>query len=294
MQTARGRSEPEVVPVAEWDKPEFDFLVPEPEYPMPALGVRWCARELIRPEIPVPTAKVYRYALIKFALDGQGSFASGDAITTVRNGSVFWTLPGYDSVISTLPNHSLANYAVCLFGTELATLVRHHLGAPSGAAPLHNAHRVRSIFENILEEAIAGGPEASGNCAHLAHVLLQRIGANMIGGHLRKNTLTRRTFLRCREYMNRHFAAIHSLVDVSGPCGLTQQHLCNLFDKFEGCTPHAYLKQRKMAKAEDLLSSGTLSIADVARAVGYSNPRSFSRNFRSVFKRNPAQYRKSR
>lgn len=89
-------TEPEVVPVAKWGRPEFDFLMPEPEGAIPALGVRWCARKLSRHETPVPTARTYQYAVIKFALDGQGSFASGDTITTIRKDFVFWTLPSHD------------------------------------------------------------------------------------------------------------------------------------------------------------------------------------------------------
>jgi len=60
----------------------------------------------------------------------------------------------------------MTSYALFLFGTEIETLVQHHLCASSGTAALHNAHRVRSIVEDILEEAIAGGHKAISNCLH--------------------------------------------------------------------------------------------------------------------------------
>ncbi len=50
----------------------------------------------------------------------------------------------------------------------------------------------------------------------------------------------------------------------------------------------------RMANAERLLDNPGLSVAEVARMVGYGDPRHFSRQFRRETGKSPTHYRRAR
>jgi len=72
---------------------------------------------------------------------------------------------------------------------------------------------------------------------------------------------------------------------------LSKYHFLRLFKSTYGQSPHQYLQQVRLAKARELLQHSSLSVADIADAVGFENSPSFSRLF---FQRQgiyPSQYR---
>ena len=52
-----------------------------------------------------------------------------------------------------------------------------------------------------------------------------------------------------------------------------------------------YVKRLRIARACELLITTTMSVADIARAVGYPDPFYFSRQFRRVRDCSPTQFR---
>ena len=62
--------------------------------------------------------------------------------------------------------------------------------------------------------------------------------------------------------------------------GLSPSRLSHLFKQHTGRSIPAYIEQRRMERAEDLLRMTERSVSEVARAVGYDDPLYFSRRFR--------------
>jgi AraC-like DNA-binding protein len=71
--------------------------------------------------------------------------------------------------------------------------------------------------------------------------------------------------------------------------GLSPFHLIRAFRKHVGLTPHAYLKQLRIARAQSLLRGG-LSIAEVALAAGFSDQSHLTREFRRSLALTPGRY----
>ncbi|HAT11319.1 MAG TPA: hypothetical protein DCS97_12180 [Planctomycetes bacterium] len=60
-----------------------------------------------------------------------------------------------------------------------------------------------------------------------------------------------------------------------------------------GAAPLAWLRQRRLERAAELLSGAQRPVAEVATAVGFSDPFHFSREFRIAFGMAPRDYRKA-
>lgn len=73
--------------------------------------------------------------------------------------------------------------------------------------------------------------------------------------------------------------------------GVSPSHLGALFRQATGGGILAHQTSVRMARARGLLDRTTLSISEIARAVGYDDPLYFSRQFRARHGQSPRQYR---
>ncbi|OBK24576.1 AraC family transcriptional regulator [Mycobacterium asiaticum] len=85
-----------------------------------------------------------------------------------------------------------------------------------------------------------------------------------------------------------------SLRDVADEVGMTPGHLTTVVRRRTGKTVQDWIIERRMTEARDLLSESDLSVGEVARRVGISDPGYFSRLFGRVHGRTPRQWRATR
>jgi AraC family transcriptional regulator len=97
---------------------------------------------------------------------------------------------------------------------------------------------------------------------------------------------------RVTKYMQERLDEPISLQDVAGVLGLSRFHVCTAFRQATGFTPHQWLVRLRMTHARRLLSDRRLSITDVALAVGYQTPSSFSQAFRAEVGTTPRDFRR--
>ena len=79
--------------------------------------------------------------------------------------------------------------------------------------------------------------------------------------------------------------------DIADFCGLNRSYFGKIFRENLGKTPQEFLISYRMSKATELLRLTTLSIGDIANAVGYTNPLHFSRAFKNVYGFSPREWR---
>jgi AraC-like DNA-binding protein len=75
--------------------------------------------------------------------------------------------------------------------------------------------------------------------------------------------------------------------------GVNQTKLKALFKTVYGTTIHEFTQRLRMEKASELLAKGDLTIAEIAYAVGYEFPASFTHAFRKFYGHSPRQGRKA-
>lgn len=75
--------------------------------------------------------------------------------------------------------------------------------------------------------------------------------------------------------------------------GLSIWYLPRLFKKHTGISFGEYLRNLRLKKAEQLLQDSTLSIKEIAAAVGYKYVSDFDHHFKSAYGICPGEYRRS-
>ena len=103
------------------------------------------------------------------------------------------------------------------------------------------------------------------------------------------------------EFMNRLVGLLQENVsesefNVKAMCDamhLSHMHFIRKVKQLTGKKPIDLLKSYRMKRAKELLSQGSLTIAEVAYQVGFDLPNSFSRTFKKEFNMTPTQYAKS-
>ena len=83
-----------------------------------------------------------------------------------------------------------------------------------------------------------------------------------------------------------------SVQELADEVHLSAGRLQRLFKQETGAHISDLMAEQKLQKAAHLLSSGVLSINEIAHAVGYSHHSSFTRAFGGRFGRSPKQYRR--
>ncbi|HUQ12461.1 MAG TPA: AraC family transcriptional regulator [Steroidobacteraceae bacterium] len=144
-----------------------------------------------------------------------------------------------------------------------------------------------------FEAAFAQGEDPSAGMAREAAVL------GLIAGLLTHSTAPRRSearavpdVSRARERLDADPAAPVTLDDLAQECSLSRYQLLRAFSRAFGLPPHAWLVQRRLARARQLLRAGT-PLAEAAAAAGFSDQSHLTRCFARQFGVTPGRYARS-
>jgi len=94
------------------------------------------------------------------------------------------------------------------------------------------------------------------------------------------------------EYLDSRFTENVALSELSRAAGLSEFHLLRLFRAEVGLPPHAYLIQKRIDRARQLLSEG-LPITQVSLDTGFADQSHFTRAFTRIVGVTPGRYRRN-
>jgi AraC family transcriptional regulator len=131
------------------------------------------------------------------------------------------------------------------------------------------------VLERIAHQLLRGlcEPHPDGRLA--AQVLAQELARHLIAAHsnLAPRTPTRYMMApgklrRTEEFIRANLSREISLQQLADAAGMSLYHFAKTFKQATGRAPHRYLTEQRLRQARVLLHDATLSISDVARAVG--------------------------
>lgn len=168
-------------------------------------------------------------------------------------------------------------------------------GQSSGLLQLTVPATRQALWDTVIEsiEAELAARKEGYRQAALAHLTLLLIDvarlAGDVVGDLRRSgePLLAEVFT----VIDRHRGEPLSLSDVARELGMTPGHLTTVVRRRTGRTVQEWIIERRMAEARSLLSDTELSVAEVARRVGMSDPGYFSRQFRRTHGASPRAWR---
>ena len=111
------------------------------------------------------------------------------------------------------------------------------------------------------------------------------------GSVLDRNTA--RSLAETRQYMEEHLDEPLTISTLSRRACLSATTFKAGFRRLYGLPVHAWLRQRRMERAAELLRGSSLSVLGVAQSVGYGSASQFTAAFRRQYGVTPARFRKN-
>jgi AraC-like DNA-binding protein len=97
-----------------------------------------------------------------------------------------------------------------------------------------------------------------------------------------------------RLHIDRHYARPLPVTRLARLAGLSTYYFIRAFRAETGQTPHQYVRERRLARAKELLVTTPLPVTEICDAVGFQSLGSFSSLFRRMTGETPATYRAAR
>jgi len=105
---------------------------------------------------------------------------------------------------------------------------------------------------------------------------------------------------RAEGVLNDYFNDAKGLVDglpsvrqVAEQLNVTPHYLSDMFRSLTGQNTQQHIHNRLIEKSKEMLSTGNLSIAEVAYQLGFEHPQSFNKLFKRKTKLSPLEFRQS-
>lgn len=230
------------------------------------------------------------YRVIVYVARGAGFFVGCRGRVELSSGMIYTRAPGPPNEYGCSPDDPLEVFMVSVVGAEARKLFSRCVPTANHAFAIGNAHEVAQVFELMVEQAAGEAPFASQICDRYAAALLTLIRQGVLEMPV-ANSRARQTYLEARQYIRGRFLRLRTAGEVASHCGVTQAHLCRLFRRFGDDSPHAYLQRLKMNHAAHLLATTPKTVKEIADALGYPDPFSFSKSFKKWHALSPRQYR---
>ena len=101
----------------------------------------------------------------------------------------------------------------------------------------------------------------------------------------------REAFGRVREYVYAHLDSKLAVDALAQVVGMSTSQFSRTFHKAVGLSPHTYVIQCRVTRAQELLVTTRLPLTEIALAVGFADQSHFSRRFRQLIGVPPLQFR---
>jgi len=191
------------------------------------------------------------------------------------------------------------NVVVCAISQPFLERVEAELDKrPSG--PLYQLYGtdepiLRDLIVLLAKEAEAGGPGGKVYAESLSTALATRLLFAARSQQQPSNTTSplHRPILRLvLDHMEAEFDNDLTLTQLAAESGYSRTHFSRMFRGATGQSPHRYLLDLRLKKAQSMLDSRSLSLIDIALACGFSSHAHFTTAFRSRFGLSPSAYRR--
>ncbi|MBI9095403.1 MAG: AraC family transcriptional regulator [Sphaerochaeta sp.] len=223
---------------------------------------------------------------IHYFVSGSGTFTNGSNWYTIAPGSLFVTSGEKEHSITSDEGANLTYYATlvsCPGQESLFTKLENK-------HPLHIGTNWRFFFEEVRDKALSTKEELRLSACHqllgfLYNLLAGSVSERTTGSHVRLEKAIR--------HMQRHVFDNLSLSQIASHVGLDPSYFVRLFKKRMNTTPMKYYSSLQLEAARALLTSGDLSIKEIAAKLQFCSEFHFSKQFKASTGSSPSLYRKT-
>lgn len=149
---------------------------------------------------------------------------------------------------------------------------------------------VRNRLARILEEMRYESEEERVSTFLKILLLLSNKDNGQSIGIWRKVDPVEQRMMQIRTFVSCNISREFSLQEVASHVGMNMSAFCTFFKRHSGTTFIAYVNQKRLDMACQLLKRGGMPVSEVCSASGFGSPAYFSRLFRKTFGIPPSQY----
>jgi AraC family transcriptional regulator len=133
---------------------------------------------------------------------------------------------------------------------------------------------------------------------HIAHAVCSRLALNygVPYGHSKSAFLglSREKIQLAKELLAADLTKQPNLEPIARRCGMPVGRFVRLFRQTTGLPPHRWLRSFRVQHAKELMTNGSLSLAQIAYECGFSDQSHFTRVFAATVNMTPAAWRRAR
>jgi AraC-like DNA-binding protein len=126
--------------------------------------------------------------------------------------------------------------------------------------------------------------------SHIVHTY----GNGNLGGSPRRRTLSRKNEVRAKELMRSRLDGNLSVAELASECNLSQGVFIKAFRETTGKTPHQWLTQQRIERAQHYLLETDYSLAEISAECGFADQSHLSKVFSTIVGTTPSAWRKDR
>ncbi len=227
-------------------------------------------------------------SIVILVTDGLGWCIVDGERHVVHSGQVLVIPAGISHEYGSDPGHPWTIWWMHVTGPAVPDLLA-SAGLTTGrpVLTLREPHKAQALVELTLQRlerdhSVPSMVGASGAAWHL----LSMLTADQTQGRATADPVE-----QVREYLQSGAGARVGVPDLAAMVGLSRSRFAELFRRATGTSVLAYQTGLRMARARQLLDTSDMSIAAIARAIGYDDAYYFSRHFRRVHGLSPSAYR---
>jgi len=221
-----------------------------------------------------------------------GLVATNDAAVTPAGVPGYWRTDAASEDMSMLLENGFFRRLAAETGVE-----------PEGVevVPLFSAPepQIERVGLSLLSEMETGGLGGELYAESLANVLALHLLRNhsSLGSNSRRQVgsdggFSKRALEQATDYMNENLPRKLALAEIAGVAHMSPHHFARSFKAATGLSPHQYVIHRRVERAKTLLSDTSLTVAEVARTVGFSNPSHLAHHVRRLLGVSPSALRR--
>ena len=170
-------------------------------------------------------------------------------------------------------------YWMILCGSQIESIAKRGGLIKSGVYTISSSEILLTHLKNAFSIAKSGKPLVGLECAKLTYSLLLDIIRCTSNSHLFNQDFKR--LQPVLDYIEKNFARVITLSDLSEKLGITSQHLCLLFRSIVNMSPIQYINRVRINKSKELMFQfREKNISEISQMVGFETPGYFTRWFK--------------
>jgi AraC-like DNA-binding protein len=230
----------------------------------------------------VPLTRYFRFYGISQAIKGGGWYYANGKKKQIKTGDFVISTPGFLQDYSS-ESEEYVEDSICFTG-QIADNFFNSGIIKDGVFPWGTGRSLLPIIELLIDP--------SHNAQIKANLALIKLLTN-IHLNMNENINTDRypQVDHLIEMINLHPEKWWTAAEMSEISSLSQSQLRIIFKRKTGMKPKMYIDRIKIDRASNLLRNTDMSIANIAKSIGYTDPYHFSRRFKQLSGISPGKYR---